>query len=55
MVHKKSSKKPETYQMDANGEFEVQQQIMQSYQSGVVDQTVEHETPNQLEDENRLK
>ncbi|WP_349408138.1 hypothetical protein [Pseudalkalibacillus sp. SCS-8] len=51
----KQPKKPEAFQYDANGEFEVQQQIMQSYESGVVDQSVEHQSPNQLAEENRLK
>ncbi|MGM7702324.1 hypothetical protein ACSVDE_11415 [Pseudalkalibacillus sp. Hm43] len=51
----KQPKRPEAYQYDANGEFEVQQQIMQSYQSGVVDQSVEQKTPNKMNEENQLR
>ncbi|WP_221566388.1 hypothetical protein [Alkalihalobacillus sp. TS-13] len=43
------------YQFETDGEMEVQQQIMQSYQSGVIDQTSPQNVQKQhKEDENHL-
>ncbi|WLD92367.1 hypothetical protein [Alkalihalobacillus sp. AL-G] len=49
------SKKPESYKYDAKGEIAVQQQIMESYQSGVIEQGNEHQTYENKRDQNKLQ
>ncbi|WP_261133260.1 hypothetical protein [Bacillus sp. Marseille-Q3570] len=52
----KQKGKNRQYQFETNGEVEVQQQIMQSYQSGVIDQPGPQNVEEQLkEDENQLR
>lgn len=49
----KETKRPQSYQYEADGEMAVQQQIMESYQSGVIDQGKEQETYEQKRDQNQ--
>ncbi|WP_257346587.1 hypothetical protein [Pseudalkalibacillus decolorationis] len=51
----RQEKKPQTYEFDENGEMAVQQQIMDSYQSGVIDQESQNQTFASKRDQNKLR